>query len=227
MEMYLSEHPSLYRKMQSLIANIAGRIPFAVMTGFALLLFFTTCMYWNFRPDVNFLQTKQDVVYDPLWRTAFYVHILGGMLAIATGPLQFIKVLRRRYMGFHRWLGKIYIVSILLLAAPTGLYMAFYANGGAPSSIGFILMSVLWFYTTWMAIHSIRKKQVQHHVAWMMRSYAMTFSAVTLRLWVPLLSLGFGMDELRIIILTAWCSWLFNLIAAEVILKLKLKILQP
>jgi uncharacterized membrane protein len=197
------------------------------MTGFSFLLFGITFMYWNFKPDVNFLLTKQDLVDHPIWRPAFYIHIFGGMLAIVLGPLNFIKYIRRKNLNLHRVLGKTYAGAILFIAAPTGLYMAFYANGGILSSIGFILMSILWFYTTFMAVNTIRKKQVNEHVKWMVRSYAMTFAAVTLRLWVPFLSLVAEMDHLKVIIITAWISWLFNLMAAEFILKLNLTSLQP
>lgn len=206
--------------------SIVSRIPFVVMTGFAFLLFGITFIYWNFRPDVNFLLTKQHLVNHPIWRPAFYVHIFGGMLAIAIGPLQFIKALRRKNLRLHRTLGKIYAAAIVFIAAPTGLYMAFYANGGIYSSIGFILMSLLWFYTTFMAVNTIRKKQVTEHIQWMVRSYAVTFSAVTLRLWVPALSLA-NFEYAFIIVITAWISWLFNLIVAEIIIKLNLNLLKP
>src|ERR1700746_2867631 len=159
-----------------------SKIPFAIMTGFAFLLFGITFMYWNFRPDVNFLLTKPILVHHPIWRTAFYIHIFGGMLAIVLGPLQFVKYIRRKNLNLHRVLGKIYVSAILFVAAPTGLYMAFYANGGISASIGFILMSILWFYTTFMAVNTIRKKQVNEHIKWMGCSYAMTFAAVTFRL---------------------------------------------
>jgi len=195
------------------------------MTGLSLLLFGMTFIYWNFRPDINFLLTKQDVVFNPVWRSAFYIHIFGGMLAIALGPFQFIKFLRRQYPLIHHVMGKIYVASILFIAAPSGFLMAFYANGGFAASIGFMLMSILWFYTTFMALNTVRKRKFEEHGKWMVRSYAMTFSAVTLRLWVPFLSLVVGMEELRIIIITAWISWLFNLLGAEVILKMKLKVL--
>lgn len=210
-----------------MILSILYRIPFAVMTGLSFLLFGITFMYWNFRPDVNFLLTKQDVVFDPFWRTSFYIHIAGGMLAIITGPFQFIKVLRKRNLGLHRLIGKIYVASILFIAAPTGLYMAFYANGGVYSSLGFILMSILWFYTTYMALTTIRKRKVQEHANWMVRSYAMTFAAVTLRLWVPFLSIVIDMEHMKVIIITAWISWLFNLIAAELLIRMKLQPLKP
>jgi uncharacterized membrane protein len=205
------------------LVQFLNKVPFVVMTALAFLLFGTTMMYWNLRPDVSFLLTKQNLVHQPLWRTAFYIHIFGGMLAIALGPWQFIKALRRRFLTTHRVIGKLYAIAILCIGAPTGLYMAFYANGGPPAAIGFVIMSMLWFYTTWMGIYTIRKKQIDLHKQWMIRSYAVTFSAVTLRLWVPLLSLGLHINHLQVIIVTAWISWLFNLIAAELIIKLKNK----
>jgi uncharacterized membrane protein len=205
--------------------NILNRLPWFVMTAFALFLFIITFGYWNFRPDINFLLTKQNLVDHPVWRPAFYVHIFGGMLAIAIGPFQFVRFIRRRFLDLHRKLGKIYVTAILLIAAPTGLYMAFYANGGFYSTLGFICMSILWFYTTWKAIVAIKKKLINEHINWMVRSYAMTFAAVTLRLWVPACSLLFEMEHNFVIVLTAWISWLFNLIAAEIIIKLNLKLL--
>lgn len=205
-----------------MVFTYIAKLPFALMTFLSLLLFTTTMMYWNFKPDVNFLLTKQDLVNNPVWRTAFYVHIFGGMLAIGLGPLQFIKSLRKKILALHQIIGKLYVTSILCIAAPTGLYMALYANGGLLATLGFILMSVLWFYTTFMGIHSIRKKQIEEHKHWMIRSYAVTFSAVTLRLLVPILSLYLNIEHLTIVILTAWISWLINLIAAECIIKFKI-----
>ncbi len=197
------------------------------MTGFSFLLFGITLMYWNFKPDVSFLLTKQDVVFNPIWRTTFYIHVFGGSLAIILGPLQFIKKIRQKNVFIHKLIGKVYISAVLFIAAPTGLYMAFYANGGIYSSIGFVLMSLLWFYTTWMALVTIRKGRVGEHIKWIVRSYAMTFAAVTLRLWVPFLSLVISMEQLNVIIITAWISWLFNLLVAEFILKLNIKSLTP
>lgn len=205
-----------------MILKIISKIPFAVMTALAFFLFVTTMVYWNFRPDVNFLLTKQDIVQDPVWRTVFYFHITGGMLSIALGPLQFIKKLRERYLFVHRSIGKIYVFAILVIGAPTGLYMAFYANGGAYASFGFILMSILWFYTTWKGLTTVIKGQILQHQQWMIRSYAVTFSAVTLRLWVPFLSRNYLMEIDEIIIITAWISWLFNLIIVESWIYLKM-----
>jgi uncharacterized membrane protein len=185
------------------------------MAALAAFLFAITIEYLSFRPDVNFLLEKQDIVFDPLWRPTFYFHIVSGMLVLLIGPFQFVEKLRVKNLNLHRLLGKIYVYGILLIAAPTGLIMAFYAEGGLPSAIAFGAMSVVWFITTLMAVVRIKQKDIEGHRIWMMRSYAMSFAAVTLRLLVPLFSLFILNNKDLITMSTAWLSWLLNLLVAE------------
>ena len=48
----------------------------------------------------------------------------------------------------------------------------------------------------------------------MLRSYALLFSAVTLRLWLPLLSAAFGSFE-PAYLAVSWVSWVPNLLVVE------------
>lgn len=198
--------------------------PWLVMTLFACFLFIITAEYLSFEPDINFLQVKQDVVFDSVWRPTFYLHVVSGMAVILIGPFQFLKNLRNKHLNLHRALGKIYAYGILVVAAPTGLIMAFYAEGGLWSTVSFLIMSALWFFTTIMAIVTVKKKDIIGHKKWMYRSYALSFAAVTLRLLVPLMStpaiakhLGNSPEEMTYIIIvsTAWLSWIINLIFVE------------
>jgi hypothetical protein len=161
---------------------------------------------------------KQDIVFDTIWRPAFYLHVISGMLVILIGPFQFLKKLRTRHLSLHRKIGKIYVFGILFIGAPTGLIMAFYAEGGVWSTISFIAMSALWFYTTLMAIITIAKKDIVAHQKWMYRSYALSFAAVTLRLLVPLMSYYTELGYDSIVISTAWLSWIINLFFVELLI---------
>ena len=188
------------------------------MTLFAALLFYITAEYLTFKPDINFLLVKQDLIFDTVWRPTFYLHVISGMLIILIGPFQFLKNFRNKNLGLHRKLGKLYAYSVLGVAAPTGLIMAFYAEGGILSTVAFLIMSVLWFFTTIMAIVTVRKKKINEHKKWMYRSYALSFAAVTLRILVPVMSLTTGFSEDFVIISTAWLSWIINLIFVEVLI---------
>lgn len=185
------------------------------MAALAMILFVVTASYLSFKPDVNFLLVKQDIVNDSIWRPTFYIHVISGMLVILVGPFQFLKSFRSKYLNWHKLGGKIYAYSILLLAAPTGLIMAFYAEGGLWSTVAFSIMSILWFVTTLMAVIKIKQRKIEEHKMWMMRSYALSFAAVTLRLLVPLFSLFILDNEDLITVSTAWLSWMLNLLIAE------------
>jgi uncharacterized membrane protein len=167
------------------MARMIQRVQFSIwllMAMLAMILFVITASYLSFKPDVNFLLVKQDIVNDPIWRPTFYIHVISGMLVILVGPFQFLKSFRTKFLNWHKLGGKIYAYSILLLAAPTGLIMAFYAEGGLWSTVAFSIMSILWFVTTLMAVIKIKQRKIEEHKMWMMRSYALSFAAVTLRL---------------------------------------------
>lgn len=200
------------------MARMIQRIQFSIwllMAMLAMILFVITASYLSFKSDVNFLLVKQDIVNDSIWRPTFYIHVISGMLVILVGPFQFLKSFRTKFLNWHKLGGKIYAYSILLLAAPTGLIMAFYAEGGLWSTVAFSIMSILCFVTTLMAVIKIKQRKIEEHKMWMMRSYALSFAAVTLRLLVPLFSLFILDNEDLITVSTAWLSWMLNLLVAE------------
>lgn len=187
----------------------------AILAFLCFFLGIKTFEYFSFRTDVNFLLAKQYLVSDVAWMTAFYIHISSAILVILIGPLQFLPFIRRRYTAQHRFMGKVYVSCILFLAAPSGLYMSFFANGGIWASIGFGVLSVLWFVATYRAFYHIRRREVEEHRNWMLRSYALTLSAVMLRVYVPVLSMGFGVDHHFTVVITSWINWIPNLIIVE------------
>ena len=123
----------------------------------------------------------------------------------------------------HRKLGYLYVINVLFITGPAGLIISFYAYGGLSSRIGFIVLSLLWIYFTAMALYKALKKDFNSHRAFMIRSYALTLSAITLRVWkvvfAEFTNLG-PMDRYRII---AWLGWTLNLLIAEFIIALLLK----
>lgn len=204
---------------ESLVQKWAFRAGWGAIVVLAVFLFGITAIYFSFRSDINFLLKKQDVVFNVAWRTAFYIHITGGMLCLITGPFQFVKRIRNGNRKLHRTIGKIYLASILFLAGPSGLFMAFYSEGGFIASIGFTLMALLWMLSTWKAYETIREGDYIAHRNWMTRSFALTLAAVTLRLYVPIMSYYLSVDHNFIDTSAAWVSWIPNLIVAELIIR--------
>lgn len=164
---------------------------------------------------IPFWLSKANLTGEIWWLTAFYAHILGGGVALLLGWTQFLPRLRARRVALHRLLGKIYVAAILLFGATGGFVAALVANGGFPSALGFGSLAVLWFFSTLLAYRSILKKDIEQHKAWMIRSYALTFAAVTLRLWLPLFTAGFRLPFEQAYLAVAWFCWVPNLIVGE------------
>ncbi len=193
----------------------------------SVLLSVLTFEYFSFRTDINFLLAKKGFIHNILWMSAFYMHISGSLVALAVAPFLFVPYWRKKYLQTHRKLGKAYVFCILVIGSPSGLYMAFFANGGFWSQVAFTILSFLWAGSTFLAYKYIRQGNVLAHQRWMLRSFALTFSAVMLRLWVRILSKDLAdiveLDPQTIVVATAWLSWMPNIIVGEVILFFFLK----
>jgi uncharacterized membrane protein len=142
-----------------------------------------------------------------------YPHALFGAVAMLSGPLQFRRDLLRRRRSLHRTLGTIYLVSCLFIGS-AGLYMAGYSFGGWITHLGFGILAVLLLTSSALAYAAIRRQEILRHRAWMVRSYALIFAAVTLRLELPILIAALGGFATAYAIVS-WLCWVPNLAWAE------------
>lgn len=155
---------------------------------------------------------------------AFYAHIVAGGFALVVGPLQFWQGLRTRHPRVHRWTGRGYLVAVGL-GGVAGLVIAPVNDAGLVGLVGFGSLGVLWLATGWLGYRAIRRRDVATHRAWMMRNFALTYAAVALRIWLPLLivaQLPFATGEFdfdavfaNAYALVPFLCWLPNLVVAE------------
>ncbi len=172
-------------------------------------------LYLIIREKIGLLMTKpSELLENPLWNIAFYQHITLGGISLICGWSQFSKKLRVKRLNLHRNLGKVYILAVLLAGA-AGLYLAFYATGGIIAQLGFGCLAILWLYTTGKAYYSIRHMAIEDHRHWMIRSYALCFAAVALRLWLPFFQAVLGLEFILAYRIVAWLCWVPNLIFSE------------
>ena len=182
---------------------------------FGWLMLRITLQYWPVRDDAAFLRIKGDYLGIPWWKAAFYVHVFTSMFALAAGFTQFAPRVLRQWPGLHRWVGRIYVFDVCLITGPAGLVMAFYANGGWTSRLAFGALACLWIGTTTMGYRTARRRQWDRHRAWMVRSYALTLSAVTLRAWKIALVWALHPAPMDVYRVVAWLGFVPNLLVAE------------
>ncbi len=153
-------------------------------------------------------------MFDP-W--GLRVHVAASGVAMLLGAFQFFKPLRRKAPSLHRWTGRVYILACVVGGLAGGV-IALSSTAGPIAGWGFFTLAVLWVPFTLMAWVSAMRRDFNSHERWMIRSFALTFAAVTLRIYLPIASImnhGFPLDAYRII---AWAAWVPNLIVAELLI---------
>jgi len=77
-----------------------------------------------------------------------------------------------------------------------------------------VLLGVIWLLATLRALQVVVRGQIALHQAWMIRSIALTFAGVTLRVLLPVqLLAGISIDVAYPVV--AWLCWVPNLVVAE------------
>jgi uncharacterized membrane protein len=151
-------------------------------------------------------------------RAGVYAHVFPSAVALVLGPLQFSTRLRSAYPGLHRVSGRLYLGVGVLIGGLAGLYLSLHAHGGLVGRLGFAGLALAWLITGLRAYQAIRRHDLSAHRRWMVRNFALTFAAVTLRLWLPW-SMAAGVPFGLAYPVIAWLCWVPNLIVAEWVLK--------
>ena len=142
------------------------------------------------------------------------IHFGIGGIALLLGPFQFLPGLRSKRPGLHRWSGRIYVAACLA-SGIAALVLSIEAMTGVAATAGFGLLAIFWLVTTSMALLKARQRKFSEHRNWMVRSYALTYAAPMLRIYLPLslFALDFPFEIAYPVI--SFACWVPNAIFAE------------
>lgn len=189
------------RKLQGLIAVLS------VGVAVSALVAYTTV------PLGNLVHPQMKLAFEA-HRVAILTHIFCSALALVLGPWQFLPGLRSRRPRLHRWSGRLYLLAGVLPGSIAGLYFSSYAFGGVFNQLGFALLAVLWLASSFMAYRAIRGGYIALHRQWLLRNFALTFAAVTLRVYMATFSAAGIAFETGYAWL-GWLCWVPNLLFIE------------
>ena len=166
--------------------------------------------YWSGDPALLPYELRVNLLHNP---PAFMLHTSFGGLALLLAPWQFVGWLRRAHPKVHRWVGRTYI-GCALISGVAAYPVAFGTIAGPIASAGFALMATAWLGTTLVAWRAVRQRRYAAHRRWMIRSFALALSAVTLRIAL-LVPVQLQLDFMPVYRVTSWASWILNLLLAE------------
>lgn len=192
----------------------------AVVLYASYLLILLSLPYIVFKPNIEFLKTKQLIYHIDIWRWSFYAHVFSSPIIILSGLFQLNRKVAHEKKKLHKLLGYSYTLTLLIISGPSGLIMSAYANGGYIAQVSFVSLSSLWILFTFLGITNIRKGKIETHLKWFIRSYALTLSAVTLRFYAYLFDVfNVPLHPKETYILLSYLSWIPNLLMAELIVR--------
>jgi hypothetical protein len=159
--------------------------------------------------DVGFLQGREGYFWGP-YRWAFYVHLVSGPPSLVLGMLLVSERFRRNWPLWHRRLGRIQGMNVLLLVAPSGLWMAFYAATGAVAGAGLGWLAIATAVCVALGWKAAVERRFLDHRRWMTRTFVLLSSAVVIRL-VGGLTTVLEYGAVWPYPAAAWLSWLVPL----------------
>jgi hypothetical protein len=165
--------------------------------------------------ESEFLQGRSQY-FSGSYAWAFYAHVTSGPSSLVLGMILVSERFRRRFTKWHRYLGRIQVGCVLLFVAPSGLWMARFADSGAVAGCGFAALAVATGFCAALGWRSAVRRQFDAHRLWMWRCFLLLCSAVVLRLMGGLTRIT-GTEATWSYPLAAWISWLLPLLAFEVI----------
>lgn len=180
---------------------------------FAQLMVLITLQYVPLNHEVSFLQLKSEISLFH-YRIAFFTHVYSSIFVLLLGFVQFIPLIRKKHKKTHRFIGILYVLIVLFLAAPSGLVMGYYGNGGIYSQLSFCLQAILWFVFTLLAFLYAKNREYTKHFDYMSYSYALTLSAISLRLFKWIIVGVWELPPMDTYKIVVWLGWIFNLIVA-------------
>jgi hypothetical protein len=124
-------------------ARVARSAFFVAMAAGVALIARASIPYF-FGDDLHeFLIEKLPLPHEQIWLTALHVHVVAAVFSLPACLLLLSRRFLRRWPRVHRILGRVVGGIILLLLVPSGTWLAFYAKGGAPGTLGFLLSGAI------------------------------------------------------------------------------------
>ncbi len=133
--------------------------------------------------------TRGYVAGDFVGNLVVFLHLALAVVVMGGGAIQLVPAVRRRWPRFHRWNGRVYLISVLVVALG-GIFMTL-TRGSAVALLpvlGINLNALLIVGFAAMAIFHARARRIAAHRRWALRLYlaagGVWFFRIGLMLWI-------------------------------------------
>jgi uncharacterized membrane protein len=147
------------------------------------------------------------------------VHIVPGLLFMVLGPLQFVPTIRARHLRWHRFSGRMFVISGMVIGlSALAMSFAMPSIGGFNQAAATTLFATFFLIALCKAFWHIRRREIALHREWMIRAFSVGLAVATIR---PIIGMFFatsrfsGLTPHEFFGLAFWIGFVLHLIAAE------------
>ena len=144
-----------------------------------------------------------------------FLHVLLGGIFLTLAPSQFSSRIRKRYVRFHRWSGRVLVLTALPIGLSGLLLAALFPYGGPAAASAAFAAGALFLVALIRAFVAIRRRDVARHREWMIRMFSVGLGIATVRVVGLLLFAITGARFQDIAGLSFWVGWVSTFAAAE------------
>jgi uncharacterized membrane protein len=143
------------------------------------------------------------------------LHMAPGLIFVILGPLQFVTKIRARYINLHRWYGRIYVASGVVVGVSALVLGAVVGFAGPTETAAVTFFSALFLIFLGLAVFRIRHREVAAHREWMIRAFALGLAVTTMRPMVGILTALTGLPFSEILGISFWLAFSLHMVLAE------------
>jgi hypothetical protein len=143
------------------------------------------------------------------------LHIIPGALFMILGPLQFVRRIRSRHLQFHRWSGRIFVASSVVIGITALIMGVVMPIGGANETAATTFFGLIFLFAIGKAFIEIRRRDIARHREWMIRAFAIGLAIATIRPIVALFTFT-DLSPREFFGIAFWIGFGVHLVAAEI-----------
>lgn len=145
--------------------------------GIWISIFYTKAAAFNWN-NFNIVFPDMYTKESPVASFAIAFHLIGAAFMAVAGAFQLVKYIRKTYPVFHRWVGRIYIVSSLI-ASIGGLVFIFAKGsyGGRQADYAFATYGFIFLACGILTFRYAIKRDFRLHKLWAWRLYSLALAS--------------------------------------------------
>lgn len=200
-----------------------------------IFAYYVTVFYGGAAIDGDFMKWNRVLPHgyapgEKMGNLATAIHLILAVVMMVGGPLQFVEQIRSRARSFHRWNGKLYIVTAFLISF-SGVYMVI-TKGTISGWVGDLSVSfngVLIMLFAVLAWRTAVARKFDMHRRWALRLFLVVngvwFFRIGLMFWLMVMGgpVGFDPETFRgpFLVFLGFGQYLIPLAIYELYLKSK------